>query len=146
MWIFMHKFAHFQILATQLSIPTFVSSQVSQWFNWCSLNFKKNICAIPFCHYNFQPFCCSQHLACSWYVWWFFKVVTQWKSYVNSFPFQLALQFVLEPFLWYCIYKPFVGDMLLFKGPKDVHLWGVQMVISRPKTMDYQFKNFALCL
>jgi len=68
------------------------------------------------------------------------------SQYANSFPFQLAFQFVLEPSLWYCIYKPFVGDMLVFKGPKVVHPWGVQMVISRPKTMDYQFKDFALCL
>jgi hypothetical protein len=30
----------------------------------------------------------------------------------------------------------YTNHLLEIKGPKDVHPWGVQMVISRPKTMD----------
>ncbi len=46
----------------------------------------------------------------------------------------------------YCIDRPRIGDLIVYKVPTTVYPWGANFILVKLEFYDYKFKNFWLCV
>jgi hypothetical protein len=56
------------------------------------------------------------------------------------------LKFEIEPLPSYCINRPELNDLLVYKVPLRVHPWGVNFILIKPEIYHYNFKYFCFCV
>jgi hypothetical protein len=58
----------------------------------------------------------------------------------------LKLKFEIKPLPYYCIDRPKLGDLFVYKVLLRVHPWGVNFIFIKLKIYHCNFKNFCFCV
>jgi hypothetical protein len=56
------------------------------------------------------------------------------------------LKFEIEPLPSYCINRPKLGDLLVYKVPLRVHPWGVNFILIKLEIYHCNFKYLCFCV